>query len=154
MSHHLLCQLFAHILALGENNDVVQIALHLLIVYCPLNTVHASLKDRRCVAQAKLHDCILEGPHEALQGSATLVALLDADLVVGVPKINLGELAHLRQILANLVSKRQGVKLLYCRLVNPSIIKADTCSTILLFNEKQQRNCLGLRFAVLPRLQH
>jgi hypothetical protein len=154
MLHHFSRQLLARILALGQDDDVIQVALHPLIVNGRYDTVHASLKNRRSVAQFKGHDSILEGPHEALKGSAIIVAFLYAHLVVRVPKINLGKPTHMGRILDDLVYLRKGVKLLGCCLVYSSIVDANTCTTIFFLKEAQWSNRLGLQFADPPRFQH
>jgi hypothetical protein len=122
----------AHILALSRNNDVIQVALHPLIFYCLEDTIHVSLKDRGCVAQPEQHDGILVGPHEALQGSANLLAFLHADLVVDVLKINLGEPVHPGKIQDDLVYKQKRLQLVDGCLIYLSLVDLDPCTSILI----------------------
>ena len=84
--------------------------------------VHVCLKRSGGVAKAKGHDQVLEKAERSVESGLPLVALRDADVVVGGGEIQFGEKKFAFQRVKDGVEKRQGVRVLDRDGVQASIV--------------------------------
>ena len=104
--------------------------------------IHETLEHSGGVAKAEEHDGGFKEAFVSDEGRLPLVTILDADVVVPLTNIKLGEVASIFQLVHEVGDKREGVGVAGGVFVEVTIVLAGAEFAIFLF-DKEERGCLG-----------
>jgi hypothetical protein len=137
----LLDQPYVRLLVLGVDEYIINIDDHSFVEQLVRDLVDHRLERSGCIAQTKRHYQVLKQAISRAEGCFPLIALGDADKVVTVLQVQLGEYLRSTKAFAQFSHKRQGGSVLDRHPVQASIVDAQSQTAIWFRHEDDRRAC-------------
>jgi hypothetical protein len=123
------------LVVLAEDENVVNVHYDRLIEEGPEDVLDQGLKGGGGIRETKGHHLILVVSITCAEGGFLYVILVDADLVVSPPKVDLGEDFRTKEPVGEVVDERDGEPVLDRDVVKGAVVDAHTQGAILFLDE-------------------
>ena len=131
------------LLGVGKNQDVVEIDENLPVEHVAEYVIDQGLEDSRRIGEAEWHDQILVVACRGVEGGLPLISLPDADEVVGVAQVQLGEDCSILEQLEGRGDEWQRVPILDGDVIQAPVVNAGSQRLIFLLDKEEP--CAGWR---------